>query len=216
MYTPSSRFSASCRQPLSHPSALGVPTDGNQGSVPDRVGVEGEIATSSENELVTIWVPQDPSECAVVEGLLADAGIQFVTRNAQLQNLIGHGQVGGLNPVVGPIEILVAAEDASCARELLEPRCDPAWAGPARDVVEAAEDEISRRVRRLSMASLMLSLLWLAGIGSVLGISFGLRALKLSRVNPGERSPLKLAFPGIVLGVLGLLAMLVSLRQVVP
>ncbi|MBI2840841.1 MAG: DUF2007 domain-containing protein [Acidobacteria bacterium] len=209
---------------------------------------------SPDRKVVTLCVPRDTAEFAVVQGLLAEAGIEFVSKNVQLQNLVGYGQIGGLNPVVGPIEIFVAAEDAERAREVLAvpvgseatdvgpadscPSCGMPTAGDGNceqcgssvqptqfmqteagrvsDLDEAAVSELGRKIRHLSFASFLLSFLWAGGIGSALGVFFGVRAVMLSRAHSTAHAPVGLAVPGIALGVLGLLATLVSLREWVP
>jgi hypothetical protein len=58
----------------------------------------------------------------VIESVLRGAGIEFVTKFEGVQNLFGWGTIGGLgyNPITGPVEIQVAADDAEAAREVLK------------------------------------------------------------------------------------------------
>jgi hypothetical protein len=52
--------------------------------------------------------------------ILEAAGVEFITRNEQVQNLIGLGAFGsGHDTIAGPIEILVRAEDEVRALELI-------------------------------------------------------------------------------------------------
>lgn len=73
-------------------------------------------------ELVTVFVTGDPAVVALAKSFLQSADIEFMTRGEGIQNLFGIGNlgVGGFNPITGPVEFLVAAEDADDARKLLE------------------------------------------------------------------------------------------------
>jgi hypothetical protein len=55
----------------------------------------------------------------MVKSLFEDANIEYFTKGDQIQDLFGMGRLGGLNIVCGPVEFVVAAEDAPTARELL-------------------------------------------------------------------------------------------------
>lgn len=66
----------------------------------------------------------DPAALAVAKSLLDDAGIPYYAAGENLQSLFGGGALGGFNPIVGPVRIEVAADDARDARELLA-RLDP-------------------------------------------------------------------------------------------
>jgi hypothetical protein len=73
-----------------------------------------------EQELVTVHEAGDPADVALVESLLADAGIAFVKQGDSLQDLFGAGRLGtGFSPIVGPIRFVVRADQAEAARELL-------------------------------------------------------------------------------------------------
>ncbi|WP_051469163.1 DUF4190 domain-containing protein [Actinomadura oligospora] len=72
------------------------------------------------------------------------------------------------------------------------------------DVPPGAEEPRSGGVSAFAVASLIFSILWLCGVGSVLAIAFGL--LALPRIRRKAQSGRGLALAGLVLGVLGLLA----------
>ena len=55
----------------------------------------------------------------IVESLLADAGIRYLARGEQIQDLFGLGRLVGVNPITGPVEFAVAADDAQDARAVL-------------------------------------------------------------------------------------------------
>lgn len=58
---------------------------------------------------------------SIAKSILNDAQIPFIVKNEQLQNLFGIGSIGGhVNPLSGPIEIMVKEEDENTAKELLE------------------------------------------------------------------------------------------------
>jgi hypothetical protein len=53
------------------------------------------------------------------EGLGRIRRIEYFTKGDEIQDLFGAGRLGGLNILCGPMEFVVAAEDAPTARELL-------------------------------------------------------------------------------------------------
>jgi hypothetical protein len=72
------------------------------------------------DEPVTVLETGDPGVVAVAKSLLESAGIQYYAKGEALQNLFGCGQFGpGFNPIVGPVQLQVAADDAEDAKELL-------------------------------------------------------------------------------------------------
>jgi len=70
-------------------------------------------------KIETVYATGDSALVALVKSLLEDAGIEYFTKGYEIQDLIGIGTIGGLNYVIGPVEFVVAAEDAPTARELL-------------------------------------------------------------------------------------------------
>lgn len=72
-------------------------------------------------EMKVVLSTGDPYVTSIAKSILNDAEISFVVNNEQLQNLFGIGSLGGhVNPLSGPIEILVLEEDELVAIELLK------------------------------------------------------------------------------------------------
>ena len=69
-----------------------------------------------------VFATGDPALVALGKSVLKSAGIEFMVSGEGIQNLFGIGalSVSGFNPITGPVEFLVAAEDADDARRLLE------------------------------------------------------------------------------------------------
>ena len=74
---------------------------------------------SRTEQLVTVCLPTSVAEHIFVESVLREHDIPFVTQNAYSQNLIGIGQLGGVNVAIGPPEIQVSAADAPQAEAVL-------------------------------------------------------------------------------------------------
>lgn len=164
------------------------------------------------DEMVTVFLPSDPGEQALIESILDEAEIDHVAENSQTQNLFGVGQIGGYNLVVGPVRIQVAEENAERARRLIEEAVGvSAPEGlPSELAEDPGEDDLvnSRHdpASRYANYSMVWSILSLWGVGSVLAILFGVRALRLTHGSSG-RSRTKAIF-GLVLGVGGLVTWL--------
>jgi hypothetical protein len=71
------------------------------------------------DEPVTVFETNDPALLAVAESLLESEGIRFFAKGEALQNLFGAGAVSGFNPITGPVELQVSADDAADARSTL-------------------------------------------------------------------------------------------------
>lgn len=165
-------------------------------------------------DLEIVFETSDLVEQNWVESLLEEAGIAFSVADEQVQHLVGYGQLGGRNLVVGGVKLLVAGEDAARARELLVEASQErsADSGERPEGVDeegsvaatpSAPDEAAARVRRWSRASVVCAVIWAGGIGSLLAVYFGLRALGALRGEPEARRTQPIV--GTVLGVLGLL-----------
>jgi hypothetical protein len=74
---------------------------------------------------VTVFESSDPAVIAVAESLLEEAEIEFFAKGEDLQDLFGGGRIGGFNPVVGAVQLQVAAEDADEARAALRKLSEP-------------------------------------------------------------------------------------------
>ena len=70
-------------------------------------------------KIETVYATGDSALVALVKSLLEDAGIEYFTKGYEIQDLVGIGTLGGFNNTIGPVEFVVAAEDAPTARELL-------------------------------------------------------------------------------------------------
>jgi hypothetical protein len=68
---------------------------------------------------VTVFESSDPAAIAVAESLLEEAEIDFFAKGENIQDLFGAGRIGRVNPIVGPVQLQVAAEDAEQARAAL-------------------------------------------------------------------------------------------------
>jgi hypothetical protein len=92
---------------------------------PSEVGADGEeseIATPLKNEeLLEVFEANDPGQVAVVSSVLRGAGIEFMTVNEGVENLLVAGQLGGGNVAIGPVQFLVRERDFETARRALSP-----------------------------------------------------------------------------------------------
>lgn len=71
---------------------------------------------------VTVLQTSDPGLLGVAKSLLEGAGIRYIAKGEGLQDLFGAGRAfAAFNPIVGPVEVQVAQEDAERALELLGP-----------------------------------------------------------------------------------------------
>jgi len=77
--------------------------------------------SAADADLVTVFRGGDAPSLFLACSMLEDAGIPYTTRAAGSQDFFGAGPAGlGFKVITGPPEILVRAEDASRARELLD------------------------------------------------------------------------------------------------
>ena len=73
-------------------------------------------AEEHDIELVSVFQSGNPAIIPIVDSLLRDAEIDFVTTGNSMQAL--QGGIG--SPVVVPVEFWVRADDAAAAREILD------------------------------------------------------------------------------------------------
>ncbi len=72
-------------------------------------------------KLVCVFVSLDGALTGIAKSLLENEGIEYMARFEGLQDLFGFGRLGtGFNPIVGPAEFWVRAEDAENARRVLQ------------------------------------------------------------------------------------------------
>lgn len=67
-----------------------------------------------------------------------------------------------------------------------------------------SQDEVSGDTNDLAIASLLLSIVWLFGFGSVLGIALARRSLREIRDSGGRQGGRILAIAGFWIGIAGL------------
>jgi hypothetical protein len=72
-----------------------------------------------DSEPVTVLETTDPAILAVAKSLLESAKIPFFAKGESLQGLFAAGALAGFNPISGPVELQVSAEDARDAHALL-------------------------------------------------------------------------------------------------
>jgi hypothetical protein len=156
----------------------------------------------ADQELVTVFVPDEPTQLALVESVLREHEIPFAARNSEVQNLFGAGEIGAGNFAVGPVEIQVSGADAGRAQALISEATGAAASRPAVAVGEG-RSPIEEECFRYSRYSLVWSVLWFGGVGSLLAVYFGLKALALRRQVP-DLSVRRAKF-GLALGVIGLI-----------
>jgi hypothetical protein len=162
----------------------------------------------SSGEMVTVLVVEEPTAQALAESVLREAGVPFAVRNAGVQHLVGGGQIGGVNVATGPPQIQVAASDALRANTLLSEAFGPAEPEPLEE--DSLEEIEARAVAvRYARYSAVWAVLALWGVGSLLGVIFGIQALRRSR---GALTLTKgLAVFGLCLGLLGLIGLTAAL-----
>jgi hypothetical protein len=74
---------------------------------------------------VIVFESSDPADIAVAESLLEEAEIEFFARGEGIQDLFGAGRIAGINLIVGPVQLQVAADDADQARAALRALSEP-------------------------------------------------------------------------------------------
>jgi Putative prokaryotic signal transducing protein len=73
------------------------------------------------SDLVCVFRTGDEGLVAIGKSILEGEGIQYIARNAELQDLFGVGRIGGsFNFVIGSVDFLVSPGDAERARALLD------------------------------------------------------------------------------------------------
>lgn len=73
-----------------------------------------------KDDPVVVFSSFERTDIMMAKSLLASAGIKFFVEDENAQDLIAWGNFGGVNPVVGPVKILVAGGDALDAKEILK------------------------------------------------------------------------------------------------
>ena len=74
---------------------------------------------NNDLDLRTVLKTSDLASISQVEGILEGAGIRYLAKGEHIQDLFGFGRLVPVNPLIGPVEIQVNAEDEKRAVELL-------------------------------------------------------------------------------------------------
>ena len=74
---------------------------------------------SNDLDLRTVLMTSDLATISLAEGILAGAEIPYIARGKDIQDLFGIGRLVPINPVSGPVNFQVNAEDAERASILL-------------------------------------------------------------------------------------------------
>jgi len=165
-----------------------------------------QVPPALQEDMVTVLVPENPAEQSLAEAVLAEAGIPFLVKNSDIQALYGTGEIGLHNPM-GSIEIQVVGREAERAGRLLAealaaPETTEELAAESPDTSSPEEPALEAQFRRYSTYSLVWGAFWFGGVGSLLAIYFGIKALGLRRQVPAL--PKTRPVLGIALGLSGL------------
>jgi hypothetical protein len=79
---------------------------------------------------------------ALIKSLLDDAGIRYLAKGDDIQDLFGWGRFGTVASVVGPVEFFVASEEAVQAREILAHLEGPILEAPTKMICASCDREI--------------------------------------------------------------------------
>ena len=118
---------------------------------------------SSRGGVTTVFTTVDTNAMIMAKLMLEVEGIPIIASGEGLQDLFGMGRsVGAFNPVVGPMRIQVAAEEADRAREVLAEMA-AATPEPADDTPDVVAPRPSWR-RPLGALTLALFAIAIGGI----------------------------------------------------
>lgn len=84
-----------------------------------------------------------------------------------------------------------------------EPASPPGTAG-APDPTHGREAENAKPTNELAIASMCLGVLWVFGLGSLVGLILGMRSLRQIRASDGTEGGRSLAIAGVVISAVGL------------
>jgi hypothetical protein len=160
-------------------------------------------------DMVTVFEPTSPGDRMLAEAALEHAGITFVAKNSEIQDLFGAGQIGGFNLATGGVQLQVALEDEETARQVISEFREPTEADGDIDELQpdpreptVVVSEQARLVARYSQISVVWAVLWLGGVGSLLAVVFACKALLAARDS--EDYGTGKAWFGLSAGLLGL------------
>lgn len=72
------------------------------------------------DKLTVVFLSQDRVDIMTAKSLLTSADIEYFVQGEDVQDIIAGGGIGGINPVIGPVKILVEENDAPEAKEILK------------------------------------------------------------------------------------------------
>ena len=79
----------------------------------------GRPAPEPDLKLVSVFRSGKETSLVIAQSLLEDAGIPFLAQGETIQNLFGFGRLVAVNPITGPVDLLVREDDAAAAAEVL-------------------------------------------------------------------------------------------------
>ena len=95
-------------------------TECPQCGVPLVAELPAEEAGEPGTKLVRIYATGEAAIIPVVESVLASAGIEYLAKGEEVQDLFGFGRMGtNYSYIAGPVEFMVREEDEAAAREAL-------------------------------------------------------------------------------------------------
>jgi hypothetical protein len=163
------------------------------------VAVLPSTEDDADLDLVSIFETSDVNVVAILKLVFEDAGIEVSIRNETLQDMI-YGRMGGFNPVVGPIQFWVRANDEEAARELIEETLEAPVEPPGAPMeelsIDAAGEALAEASDELQDATTQTSPTrrrWLRAVGAVtlniciMPIFYISTGLILSQTAWGER-----------------------------
>ena len=89
------------------------------GPAPDPAALDGRSAPEPNLELVTLTAVRDERQLVLLESELEAGGIPYLAKGKHIQDLFGFGRLVRVNPITGPVEIVVRADDLAAARAIL-------------------------------------------------------------------------------------------------
>ncbi len=160
-------------------------------------------------KIISIYKAKDPIDAEIIVSLLDSAGITCQIKNKAAQTLFGAGGLGtGINMAAGAIEIAVLESDRDKATSIIneerqqetdlpetETRSMPDT--PPESQSEPAHEQKPKSRYNSGVKSIIWSLIWLFGLGSVFAIKFGIKGLRK------EKNKIT-AMIGLIMGILGI------------
>jgi hypothetical protein len=175
------------------------------------------------DELLTIFIPNNEAEHLIIKSLLENQGILTWSRNEHVQNLFGMGQLGtGYNYITGPVEIQINSKDLVKAENILSEYYNKKEVSDdinlkiendylENDNSDSLDDEI--KVKRYLSKSLLYNFLWLFGIGSVFGLYYADMALITIRRSGKSGKEMAYAVFCFIFSIFGILLSVIFYKE---